>query len=111
MIKVSTGKQRGLFHRASRDRWDSAAFYWLCESKAVIVTVARMKNGQVLGCFTSVACPSNGGLAWANGNFIYDNTAFLFGDRADTARINNFTIKPSELHRAEELRNAFGPCF
>ena len=61
-----------LLFRATRDGFNRRVFHQLCDNKGPTISVARVKNGPLVGGYTKVSWSSS----W--GRFKSDITAFVF---------------------------------
>ena len=62
-----------LLFRATRDGFNRSIFHQLCNNKGPTITVARVKNGPLVGGYTKVSWSSSIGVK-------YDITAFVFNN-------------------------------
>ena len=89
-----------LIYKATRDGDDVKDFHKLCDEISPTLTLAKTKNGNRFGGYTSVALTKN-----SSDNSIYDPNAFVFSiDKKYKYNTNN----PSYAVRSLTSR---GPCF
>ena len=102
-LDVDRSEIWSLLFRATRDGFNSAVFHQLCDNKGPTVSVARVKNGPLIGGYTKISWSSSGG-------FESDITAFVFNNLHND-KIAKFAVKADKANTAILHDSRFGPSF
>ena len=73
-INKLTGKKiKTLLYRGSKDGFKASDFHSKCDGHSNTITIVKVKNGDIIGGYTSVKWESS-----YSGKYVSDDKAFLF---------------------------------